>query len=47
MYFNKPLKFVRENEYRFVWIVNFDPKDQAFFIKVPEAIKYCRKICLV
>ena len=46
MYFNKPLKFVRENEYRFVWVVNFDPKDQAFFIKVPETIKYCRKICL-
>lgn len=46
MYFNKPLKFVHENEYRFIWIVNYDPKDKPVFIKVPEATKYCRKICL-
>ena len=46
IYFNKPLKFVHENEYRFTWIVNYDPKDKPVHIKVPDARQYCRKVCL-
>ena len=44
LYFSKPLDKSVENEYRILWLLDKEPKDEPLYIDVPEAIQYCQKI---
>lgn len=43
IFFNKDLHFSHENEYRIIWLVNDDFKEDKIIIKVPELREYCCK----
>ena len=43
-YFLKRLKYSNQNEYRFVWRTSMSEREDKFFIKCPEALKYCERL---
>ena len=43
-YFSKPVEKSVENEYRIVWILDEEPKEENYFVEIPAAIPFCRSV---
>lgn len=44
VYFSKPVEKSVENEYRIVWILDEEPKEENYFVEIPAAIPFCRRV---
>ena len=44
LFFSKPVEKSIENEYRMLWLLDSDLKEEYICIDVPEARQYCQKI---
>lgn len=44
LFFSKPVEKSVENEYRIIWLLDSELKEDCIFIDVPEARQYCQKI---
>lgn len=44
VYFSKPVEKSVENEYRIVWILDEEPKEENYFVYIPAAIQFCRRV---
>ena len=44
LFFSKPIEKSIENEYRILWLLDSDLKDNYIYIDVPDARQFCQKI---